>query len=346
MSKVQRECRSAIFLVCSLTSACTTNMTSVATFGDATASVATQTNAVLTKMPQGCRDNLALVTQERTLVESVLTAGGIASGKGLSPKNTGAATMNQASVQSAIQSHRAALDGMRAALQTAEESLAKSCEEMEALTPALAGLGTILSSYALGIKALAQDDFVTYKPELDKLPTSIGAIPRPGVPSETLLTKDQVASISDLQKLLYKAAIESYRQKKLKQVLDGNNEKVVVDLVDALRQVSTYYVGTLDSVKTSADALATDAKKLQQEGLLYEPIGLLEVNVRMQGFANATELKLDAVKEYVALLEKVQPAFEKARDSINTVPAQDIVAEVKDFAQSAYEVQQKMQKAF
>src|SRR5260370_25702517 len=55
-----------------LATACATNMTSAATFGGATSTVAQQTNAVLTKIPQSCRDQLDLLSGQLALANSVI----------------------------------------------------------------------------------------------------------------------------------------------------------------------------------------------------------------------------------------------------------------------------------
>jgi hypothetical protein len=313
-----------------LATACATNMTNVATFGDATSTVAQQTNAVLTKIPQSCRDQLDLLSGQLALANSVIVP---------SASNTGAFAPH--TTYSAQQ--RLALGDYAQRLTAQQIQLASECERMATFTPVLQGMSSSLAAFASALTALAKDEFVTYKPELDSLTQSIAALPVEG--NKPLLDTAQVSALSGLQALIYKAATESYRQAKLTEVLD-QGAAIMPGVVSALKSVSADYADALALVAQRAKAASEDAVAMRMAGLLYEPIAQQEFQYRLKLVEASAQARIDALKGYDALLDKVSPTLKAARDSVRHVPVHDVIAEVKAFAQQAYDVQQKLQKAF
>lgn len=328
--------RMCVLLGCLYLSACAINLSNVATFGDSMSSVAAETSTVLVNMPAACRQTLVLVSEQRRVVAAVQAALAERAKRPVISSEESAGLGNK-------QAH---LTVFAQALETSEASLSDTCPGIESLMPALQGLSVVLSAYGSAIKSLAQDSFVTYNAELDVLPESLGRIPRPGHRSEALLTREQTESISALQKLLYEAAIHSYRQRKLEQVLDDRNRQAILAVVNALRQASAYYSPMLDIVQVKTVAVIDDARMLQREGLLLEPVGLQEFSIRMAGQAEAVKAKQDALRSYVALLDKVEPALDKTRWSLRNPADKELLSEVREFARTASEVERKLRKAF
>jgi hypothetical protein len=324
--------RALLLGLCVLLPACATNMASVATFGDATASVSQQTTVVLTKMPESCMDLVGMSSELHEI--------------GISALSRRTAVPANAEAQRAAPSDidRTKVTQLISALPAQQASLTASCSRLSQLTTAMQGVSGTLAAYATAIKALAQDQFVTYKPEFDSLPKVIGTIPKDA--THTLLTTEQVTALDGLQKLIYTAAIQSYRQTKLVEVLGGNNETAVVQVVAALRAVAVAYREQLELVQASITANVSAIRGLQGGGFLFEPIAQQEFAIRMNAQDRVNVARREALDQYVSVLDKVHPAFVKARESVTSAPTKDILLEIKDFAQSAYEVQQKMQKAF
>ncbi len=322
--------------------ACATNMSNVATFGDATTAVAQQTTIVLPKVAPTCSELRSLIGEQRRIAAAALAhaeesqKAASAQAKG-HPKHGARASSSQPSAADLQKS----LSGYVASLTNIDSPMKQSCDRLTSFKPQLEALSASLASYATAIKALAQDEFVTYRPELDTLPKSIGAIP---AGKSTLLTSEQVDAISGLDALVYKAATESYRQAKLKDVL--NNDEPLIRVVNKLQDVTVKYSYELATLASQGGTAVANAKALQREGLLLEPIGVQEFAVRVQAQQALTKDREDALTAYAEVLKKVQPALEKVRDSVNHPPAKDLVAEVKDFAQAAYNVQQKLRDAF
>lgn len=319
-----------VLLISILTAGCATNMTSVATFGDATSKVAEQTNAVLTKIPQSCLDQFDLLSGQAALATAVVAG----------PTGDAAASARHTAYTA---EQRGALRDYATRLTTQKPELAAACDRMAKFTPALQGMSASLAGFASALTALAKDEFVTYRPEFGALTQSIAALPLHE--NKPLLNDKQVAAVNGLEALIYKAATESYRQRKLTEVLD-QGVKIMPDVVKALQRVSSAYADDLVSVAERARASREDAKGMQKAGLLYEPIAQQEFTYRMQGVEAAAQARVDALRGYDALLDKLPPTLTAARDSVRHVPLQDVIAEVKAFAQDAYAVQQKLQAAF
>ncbi len=321
-----------VALTCVSVTACVTNMASVATFGAATSTVSQETSVALTRMSQGCTDLLILISSQRTLGTSVLSRGDPTPYKSTSSR----AQYSDAQWKT--------LANYVKSLQGQEGELSSECAQMARFAPIMQGVGASLAAYASAIKALAQNEFVTYKPVPHFQLEAISAIPTDG--PDPLLTQPQVAAIGVLQMLLHKAATESYQQDKLKEVLSESNEEVVIRVVNALQRVSTRYAVTLNCLRRHAQTAADESEGLQMTGGQLEPITQPEFSLRMRAQEATAEAKLGALEEYVALLDELRPTFEKARASVDHVPAQDLDVELNDFAQAAYKVQQKMQLAF
>ncbi|MGY6122177.1 hypothetical protein ACW9YQ_17740 (plasmid) [Paraburkholderia strydomiana] len=307
-------------------------MTSVATFGDATAAVAQQTTEVLPKMPQNCLDLRAVIAEQRLIGVAALS-------RSSPPKGASAS-----SAQNYSDAQREKLSEFVKFLGSVDSQIKVLCARMSAFAPALELMSTSLANYGSAIKALAQDSFVTYRPEFDTLPKAIGAIPAGG--AKTLLTSAQVSAITGLQALIYKAATESYRQAKLKEVLDKRNQVVLMNVVTELQKVTANYAYLIYLLGDQEKAAAENGQALETQVFLFEPIAVQEYAVRMSVQRDATQARMDALNGYGDVLRKVQPAFEKARESIDSVSAKDVAIEVKDFAQSAYSVQKKLRDAF
>jgi hypothetical protein len=194
-----------VALTCVSVTACVTNMASVATFGDATSTVSQETSVALTRMSQGCTDLLILISSQRTLGTSVLSRGDPTPYKS-TPSRAQYSDAQWKTLANYVKS-----------LQGQEGELSSECAQMARFAPIMQGVGASLAAYASAIKALAQNEFVTYKPVPHFQLEAISAIPTDG--PDPLLTQPQVAAIGVLQMLLHKAATESYQQDKLKEVL-------------------------------------------------------------------------------------------------------------------------------
>lgn len=304
-------------------------MTSVATFGDAMAAVAQQTTDVMSKMPRNCRDLRALVAEQRMIAISALAQ---------NPPRPVPGTFTPPYRDS----DREQLSQYVTVLGSVDDKIKQNCDKMASFAPQLQALSTSLAAYAAAIKALAQDEFVTYRPEFDTLPKSIGAIPTGG--SKALLTNSQLSAINGLDVLVYKAATESYRQSELKEVL--NNEEPVVQVVRELEDVADRYTQEVLLLGLQEQAAADNGIALQRQRLLFEPIASQEYAARMAIQRQVAQAQSDALNAYIDVLKKVRPTLEKARDSVNHIPMKDLAAEVKEFAQSAYSVQKKLRDAF
>ncbi|SAL85996.1 hypothetical protein AWB68_07873 [Caballeronia choica] len=315
-------------------SGCATNMTSVATFGDATAAVAQQTTEVLPKMPQNCRELQTLFSEQRAIVSSALTQ--------KDTKNQPVARKAALSAANDVNDERGQLDVYVESLASASGTVQGNCKLMDSYAPQLQALSSTLASYASAVKALAQDQYVTYRPEYGALSKSVGSIPVGG--TKSLLDPKQVDAINGVEALIYKLATQSYRQSKLKEVLD--NSKPVENVIQQLQIVAGLYLVEIQGLAVAQLNAAGAAKVLQQKQLLFEPIAVQEYVKGLQAQQSVTKSRASALQEYIQVLSKVGPTLTKARDSINRVPLQDTVREIEEFAHAAYSAQQSLRDAF
>ncbi|TCW79590.1 hypothetical protein C5O80_28885 [Burkholderia sp. SRS-46] len=194
------------------------------------------------------------------------------------------------------------------------------------------------------MKSLSQDQFVTYNPALDSLPQSLAGFKKPD--GSSLITTSQVQAVDSLQKLIYSAAIQSYRQKKLSSVLNDDTSKDVSRIVDALKNLAGDYMTQLKANQQLALQTKDFFSVLQSAGYYFEPIAQENISTDMAAMSVKNEAQQHALNQYVVLLDKLMPAFKAAQSSVQSPSEKDVAIEIKDFSKSAYDTAEALKKAF
>ncbi|MBN3820221.1 hypothetical protein G3N57_28225 [Paraburkholderia sp. Se-20369] len=304
---------------------CATNLSSVSTFANSASSVASETNTVFSSLPDTCTDFESLFRAEYNVGSSALAH---------------AKTTKQKIHPAIEQAAQNAVNG----LQPVRQQVRDNCTRIEKLSPALQLLNQALSNYASGLKSLSQDQFVTYNPALDSLPQSLAGFKKPD--GSSLITTSQVQAVDSLQKLIYSAAIQSYRQKKLSSVLNDDTSKEVSRIVDALKNLAGDYMTQLKANQQLALQTKDFFSVLQSAGYYFEPIAQENISTDMAAMSVKNEAQQHALNQYVVLLDKLMPAFKAAQSSVQSPSEKDVAIEIKDFSKSAYDTAEALKKAF
>ncbi|QIE30212.1 hypothetical protein [Caballeronia sp. SBC2] len=310
-----------------LTAGCATNLTDVATFANSTATVTAETSTVFAVLPDTCIDFESLYKAEYDVGTSAL-----AHANTTKPK----AAINPAVAEAAQNTINN--------LKPIEQQVSANCSRIKNLTPALQLLNQALANYASGLKNLSQDQFVTYNPAFDNLPQSLANLK--GSNGTPLVTAKQVQAVDGLQKLIYSAAIQSYRQKKLSQVLNEASGEAVTTVVDALKALASDYETQLMANQQLAEQVQDLFVLLQDAGYYFEPIAQESESTQLTAISQKNKAQQEALNDYVMLLNKVMPAFKAAQSSVESPSKKDVAVEIKDFAKSAYDAGEAIKKAF
>jgi hypothetical protein len=310
-----------------LTAGCATNLTDVATFANSTAAVTGETSTVFANLPDTCTDFEGLYKAEYDVGTSALAHA--ATAKPRTAINPAVASAAQNTINS---------------LTPIQQQVSANCSRIKDLTPALQLLNQALANYATGLKNLSQDQFVTYNPAFDNLPQSLANLK--GSNGSPLMTANQVQAVDKLQNLIYTAAIESYRQKKLAAVLNDTSGDAIATVVDALKALANDYETQLMANQQLTQQVQDLFVILQNAGYYFEPIAQESESTQLAAISQKSKAQQDALNDYVTLLDKVMPAFKAAQSSVESPSKKDVAVEIKDFAKSAYDAGEAIKKAF
>lgn len=308
-----------------LLAGCATNLSNVSTFANSASSVASETNTVFSNLPDTCTDFESLFRAEYNVGASALAH---------------AKTTGQKIDPMVEQAARGLVNGLK----PVQAQVKDNCVRINKLTPALQLLNQALSNYASGLKSLSQDQFVTYNPALDSLPQSLAGFKNSD--GSSLISTSQVQAVDSLQKLIYSAAIQSYRQNKLASVLNNESSESVAKVVDALKTLASNYGTQLKSNQQLALQAKDLFSVLQSAGYYFEPIAQESISTEMAAMSAKSEAQQHALNQYVTLLDKLMPAFKAAQSSVQSPSEKDVAIEIKDFSKSAYDTAEALRKAF
>lgn len=216
----------------------------------------------------------------------------------------------------------------------------KICSQRDEKIKPISELNVVLGNFSGAVASLAKDDFVTGKTEAEsatKFLASAGGI------SHLELTGEQVSAIVKIGQFVTNAMLNSKRQKALSEAFSGEMQANLKLLISALENASDFYLLDLDVEIRTINGVGQemDLKKKSVESL-----ALSEFQLKLEAQREVVNLRKLAIVKYKDSLHKFQEAIAPAADSIQNPSNKEILQQIKDFSQQAYELNKQFKAAF
>ncbi len=176
------------------------------------------------------------------------------------------------------------------------------CETLNDSLVGVLGVNDVLRAYAEALGALASDEAITFTQEQDALEASLAQI---NVNGTNPFSGGKAAAVSDLARFLSNAALDGYRQKKLRDAIQIGNEHLN-PIIGGLTDVTGDYQALLKNEKqnlmTNQNLLIAQRKNVKSA--INSDQQLLDIKQAV----DAIDAKDQAAEDYKTVLRKISDA--------------------------------------
>lgn len=222
------------------------------------------------------------------------------------------------------------------------------CDDLETSLDGIIEVNNVLREYAEALGELASDDVVTFTQELDALESSMKQI---SINGNNPFDGPRAAAVSSLAKFLFNAAINGYRQKKLKETIQMGNEPLK-EITGGLSDVASDYQAILrneaQNVTTLQANLISQRRKPEKERELFR---LSDAEIDQQLFLTKQtidfiEIKSKAAEDYRNILNKIAETHEQLYLNTNSLDSEILISEIQAYARELIPLINKIRDAY
>jgi len=214
------------------------------------------------------------------------------------------------------------------------------CESRGKKLKPIADINTVLSNFSGAISSLAKDDFVTGKPEAENATNFLTSMGKLGAFE---LTSDQISAVTKISQFVTNAMLNSERQSSLSKAFSQENQKNLKEIISALQKASGFFL--LDLVSETETICLISTEMARNRGN-EEVLALSEFKDRLASQIEIIEAKKIAITKYSEALLKLSEAIAPAAKSIQNPGNKEILTEIKNFAQQAYDLNKLFKTEF
>ncbi|MGH7901721.1 MAG: hypothetical protein ACRENZ_08285 [Thermodesulfobacteriota bacterium] len=208
------------------------------------------------------------------------------------------------------------------------------CDDLETSLNGIIEVNNVLKEYAEAIGELASDDVVTFTQELDALESSMKQI---SINGNNPFDGPRAVAVSSLAKFLFNAAINGYRQKKLKETIQMGNEpliEITVGLSDVASDYQVILRNEIQNVKALQANLILQRKKPENEREFFK---LSDAEIDEQLFVSKQmiefiEIRVNAAEDYENILRKIAEIHEQLYLNTNNLNSARLISEIQAYA--------------
>lgn len=221
------------------------------------------------------------------------------------------------------------------------ESLS-ACDKYNDGVSGIINVNNVLKGYAEAIGELASDDVITFTQEVEALRSSLASV-------ETF-QGEKAQAVFGLAEFLFKAALNGYRQKKLRETIVMAHHHLV-EIIDGLTVVTSDYQAELSkemkNVEQIQQILINDRKRPEDQRVFKVSSSEIdEMLFEFQAKLNFIQGKDQAAKDYKNVLSKIKNAHEKLKLSSDQLDSEALILEIRGYAEELIPLTNDIRKAF
>ena len=221
------------------------------------------------------------------------------------------------------------------------ESLS-TCDKYNDGVNGIVNVNNVLKGYAEAIGKLASDDVVTFTQEVNALRSSLASV--------GAFQGEKAEAVVKLAEFLFNAALNGYRQNKLKETIVLAHDDLV-EIIEGLTIVTSDYQAELSketkNVEQIQRILINDRKKPEDHRVFKVSVSEIdEMLFEFQQKLNFIQGKNQAAEDYKNILAKIKKAHEKLKVSSDQLDSQQLVLEIRTYAEELIPLINDIRKAF
>lgn len=221
------------------------------------------------------------------------------------------------------------------------ESLS-ACDKYNDGVSGIVNVNNVLKGYAEAIGELASDDVITFTQEVEALRSSLASV-------ETF-QGEKAQAVFELAEFLFNAALNGYRQKKLRETIVMAHDDLI-EIIEGLTVVTSDYQAELSKEKKNVEQiqriLINDRKKPEDQRVFKVSLFAIdEMLFEFQQKLNFIQGKNQAAEDYKNILSKIKKAHEKLKASSDQLDSQQLVVEIRSYAEELIPLINEIRKAF
>ncbi|MCR4289673.1 MAG: hypothetical protein NUV86_05365 [Candidatus Scalindua sp.] len=211
--------------------------------------------------------------------------------------------------------------------------LDKEFQRRKAQQPALLALHKGVEEYMSALGALASDELISYDKSVDSLAGEIK--------KAKLIDDTKADAFASLTKLIAKAATDSYRQRKLKQLI-GDSNKDFQTVIGAMSDiVGQGFVSSLDNEEVAVDKyykeIVTIADKAPPQQAAVEL-----VKEKWRGKKDEVEAKKQACSIYVKTLKTIGQGHQLLFDNKDKLSTKQVLDSINSYGKEVSDLYKKI----
>lgn len=220
-----------------------------------------------------------------------------------------------------------------------------TCDALKESLNGITAANGVLKGYAQGIGQLASDEVVTFTSEIDALESRLRGI---NIGGDKPFEGSKATAVLELAKFISNAAVNGYRQKKLKETIETANP-YLENLIDGLIAVSGDYQavlrGEVQQVRNVQVNLVIESEKPENKGRVQER----EMDEKL--FVTKREMEIieskrKAVEDYKMVLKKVSETHGELYKNKNQLNSQALMVLIQDYAKQLIPLINSIKEAF
>jgi len=209
------------------------------------------------------------------------------------------------------------------------------CEQLATVLDSLLELNKALQAYGAALNSMAQDQFVTADTDSKTVTGSLQML--------DVVSAPVVAAVGSLFSLVETAALQGYRQHELVKAMTGQPAAAFKTVTAAYVRLGDQYAGALERQQSNITLISN---AIVHDYSRTEPVSTAEMSVRLAALHDDVANRAAAIKDFVAAVAKVDPAFDAAAQDLTTPSPKEVYEAVKAFAAQVTDAHDKLKKAF